>query len=446
MANVIRIRSLKLEKDLNNILIPVDKDEYGTNAKKINILDLKSWILSGFTGGSNTSCTGITSNVIKVIVTGTTTTTTTTSTSTTTTTVSPTVSQVYFNPIANGALAVNNSLGRVFTLQFKYEIYAFCDNAASNGANPNNATTLFELSTNGGVSWISVASVTAIVPGGDVSTQYDYSTLTGFTALINGVSTIPNIIMRGTTDCSYNISTQDGYVKVTLVYASVNSGTVSIICNDKWQKTCWLGTSTNSVLCTSSTTTTTTTTLNRIYISNYSTSVNVAYFTVDGTGINGATTPLNAGQVTSGTTTHQGELTVSISISSYTSFNNITIVDSDSNVVCQDITATGTYYFNYTAVNSNNPVYITMNNGSCSITPQYYYTAMPYNCSTCVSLGGFITISDPHNGLTLNRYYDDSLNGDKWKIIAQTGGPGSIFTDLTVDSGNIICTGICGSV
>lgn len=368
MANIIRIRNLQLETNMNNLYIPVDKDEPNEiNAKKISILSLKSWILSGFTGGNNTSCTGITSNVIKVIVTGTTTTTTTTSTSTTTTTVSPLTSQIYFNNIANGALAVNNPLGRTFTINFKYEIYAFCDNAGSLGANPNNATTIFQISTNGGINWTTVATVNASVPGGDISTQYSTQpAISGITS-INNISNVANVIMGGSTDCSFiNNNTKDGYIKITLLSVTANSGTATVICNDKWQKTCWLGTSTNSVSCTSSfTTTTTTTILNVININNYSSSVNISYFLVDGTGINGATTPLNAGEVTSGTTTHQGLLTIMIAVSAYSSFNNITIVDSNANVFCQDIISTGSYYFNNVAVNSNGTVYINIDQGSC---------------------------------------------------------------------------------
>ena len=49
MANIIRIRNLEPEYDLNNVLIPVDKNEYGQYAKVIHINDLRDWILSGYT-------------------------------------------------------------------------------------------------------------------------------------------------------------------------------------------------------------------------------------------------------------------------------------------------------------------------------------------------------------------------------------------------------------
>jgi len=50
MANIIRIRNLDKELKINNILVPVDKDSYISDSKYITILDLKNWVLSGYTG------------------------------------------------------------------------------------------------------------------------------------------------------------------------------------------------------------------------------------------------------------------------------------------------------------------------------------------------------------------------------------------------------------
>ena len=58
MPNIIRIRSLENEKDLNGIIIPVDKSGYTHNAKQVDIVDLKNFILSGFTGGTNIGTSG----------------------------------------------------------------------------------------------------------------------------------------------------------------------------------------------------------------------------------------------------------------------------------------------------------------------------------------------------------------------------------------------------
>ena len=46
---IIRIRDLVLEHDLNNIWFPIDKDTYSSNAKKISINDLITIVLSGST-------------------------------------------------------------------------------------------------------------------------------------------------------------------------------------------------------------------------------------------------------------------------------------------------------------------------------------------------------------------------------------------------------------
>ena len=50
MSNIIRIRRLEEELNLNNVIIPVDKESYGPECKQINILDLKNWILSNYNG------------------------------------------------------------------------------------------------------------------------------------------------------------------------------------------------------------------------------------------------------------------------------------------------------------------------------------------------------------------------------------------------------------
>lgn len=50
MSNIIRIRNLEKELKLNNVVIPVDKDNYGPLCQYITILDLKSFILSAYNG------------------------------------------------------------------------------------------------------------------------------------------------------------------------------------------------------------------------------------------------------------------------------------------------------------------------------------------------------------------------------------------------------------
>ena len=81
--SIIRIRNLQQELNLDNVIFPVDKSTYGDNARRIDILDLKKWILSGITfsggtGGTGTSgtdgtsgtspCITLISNTIRIFV------------------------------------------------------------------------------------------------------------------------------------------------------------------------------------------------------------------------------------------------------------------------------------------------------------------------------------------------------------------------------------------
>jgi len=86
MPNIIRVRNLNNEKNLDGIIIPVDKTSYLANAQQVGIQDLKNYILSGYTasvtgGTSGTSgvngidgidgispCQSLYSNVIRVVI------------------------------------------------------------------------------------------------------------------------------------------------------------------------------------------------------------------------------------------------------------------------------------------------------------------------------------------------------------------------------------------
>ncbi|MCK9417399.1 hypothetical protein M0Q97_12235, partial [Candidatus Dojkabacteria bacterium] len=117
MPNIIRIRDLINETDLNGVIIPIDKTGYTYNAQQINILDLKDFILSGFTGGTSgggsgtsgtsgvdgldgedgtTPCISVNSNIITIAVM---TTTTTVAPVTTTTTVAPVTTTTTVAPV-----------------------------------------------------------------------------------------------------------------------------------------------------------------------------------------------------------------------------------------------------------------------------------------------------------------------------------------------------------
>ena len=58
MPDIIRIRNLVQETNLNDIIFPVDKESYLDDAHKIGMNELKEYILSGFTGGGGTASGG----------------------------------------------------------------------------------------------------------------------------------------------------------------------------------------------------------------------------------------------------------------------------------------------------------------------------------------------------------------------------------------------------
>ena len=103
MPNIIRIKDLEKETNLTGAIFPIDNTGYTYNVRQASILDLKEYILSGFTGGTGagssgtsgingvdgidgtTPCITITSNSIRIVTLFTTTTTTTAAVTTTTT-------------------------------------------------------------------------------------------------------------------------------------------------------------------------------------------------------------------------------------------------------------------------------------------------------------------------------------------------------------------------
>lgn len=58
MPKIVRIRNLVEEKNLNDVVFPVDKQSYLANAQQVGIQDLKDYILSGFTGSGSGGTSG----------------------------------------------------------------------------------------------------------------------------------------------------------------------------------------------------------------------------------------------------------------------------------------------------------------------------------------------------------------------------------------------------
>lgn len=183
----------------------------------------------------------------------TTTTTTPAPPTTTTTTTTASTPEVYFT---GDTLSINNIGGKTYSVTFSYEINASCDNVGTNGQDPNNAITTFDISTNGGGSFTTIDSVSASVSGGNYPIeQSDSQTKTG-TYTVNGITNPSNIVVNGSIQCNYGLNGQGGSVTITISSVTVSSGTANIICNDMWLLDC---SGTYNPCSTSPTTTTTTT-------------------------------------------------------------------------------------------------------------------------------------------------------------------------------------------
>jgi hypothetical protein len=113
-------------------------------------------------------------------------------------------------------------------------MYALCDNEGTSGSDPNSATTTLYVSKDGGSTYTTVASITASVPGGASTPQFDnVSEVDTYT--ITGVTDVSQVKIYGTTDCDTGLNGKDGNVTVTL---QLTIPATTIICNDLYTKTC----------------------------------------------------------------------------------------------------------------------------------------------------------------------------------------------------------------
>jgi hypothetical protein len=150
------------------------------------------------------------------------------------------VSEIYFASLTDeiGALGVNNSLGRTFSITFTYVITAEVANDWSMGQDAVQATTYLYISTNGGSSWEEKASVSAEVSGGNYPIeQYDVQSITGTTTL-SGITDVSDIRISGPYDCAWTQDIQRGSVDVIITSVSVNTGSAIVICDDKYHVGC----------------------------------------------------------------------------------------------------------------------------------------------------------------------------------------------------------------
>jgi len=129
-------------------------------------------------------------------------------------------------------------------------------------------------------------------------------------------------------------------------------------------------TTTTSTTTTSSTTTTTTPSLVDIFIdNNNSLDIPITGMTINGVAVtydSGSNFTINAGNNGNFTSAQLGVYTVVISYGSHTPGQNITFVDSDNNITCQDLNGSGgTFTIPSSSINGGTTIYVTAADGAC---------------------------------------------------------------------------------
>jgi hypothetical protein len=148
----------------------------------------------------------------------------------------PLETEIYFNTLIEDTvtMGVNNYASQTFDIAIIYDMYALCDNEGTSGSSPNSATTTLNVSKDGGLTYTTVASITASVPGGDTTPQFDnVSDLGSYT--ITGVADVTQVKIYGTVDCDTGGNGKDGSVIVTL---QSTTPAVAVICNDIYNTNC----------------------------------------------------------------------------------------------------------------------------------------------------------------------------------------------------------------
>lgn len=146
----------------------------------------------------------------------------------------PNEPQLFFNFISaqgHAVMGINNTIGASYYITFSYFIEAYVDNVV-NISQGHVAITNFDISTDGGSIWTNVASARAEVDGGILRSDTDSKS--GLSS-IGGITNISNVRVRITTNCGVDtvgISTGGGNIIIASTLPS--SGTVSIICQDKF--------------------------------------------------------------------------------------------------------------------------------------------------------------------------------------------------------------------
>jgi hypothetical protein len=151
----------------------------------------------------------------------------------------PADTEIYFNTLVEDivTMGVNNYAGQTFDIGIVYEMFAVCDNEGTSGSSPNSATTTLYVSKDGGSTYTLAASITASVPGGATTPQFD-SVSESDSYTVTGVTDVSQVKIYGTVDCDTGGAGKDGSVQVTL---ALSIPTANIICNNFYTYNC-LGT------------------------------------------------------------------------------------------------------------------------------------------------------------------------------------------------------------
>lgn len=147
--------------------------------------------------------------------------------------------EIYFASISgnDAIMGVNNALGRTFSISLFYELTASVDNVWSMGGDPVQTTTYIYVSTNGGSSWTEIDSVTASIPGSGPPDEYDYQLKTG-TTVISSITNVSQVRVRFGYQCASTQDYKDGSGYAQITSASVDSGSVVVICNNQYVAGC----------------------------------------------------------------------------------------------------------------------------------------------------------------------------------------------------------------
>ena len=194
--------------------------------------------------------TGICTNFVYVdVVPITTTSTSTTASPTTTTTTSAPQTQLFFNYLGatdEAVMGINNNLGQSFYISFTYTVSATVNNNLT-PASANSAVTAIKLSTNGGSSWWTEKSVTAVANAGYANS--DTQTDTGIFS-IGGITNVTNVRVLIEIDCGTDsVGTQSGSGSVYIGSVLPDSGSAVAICNDRYAVQCIDGVATATLYC-----------------------------------------------------------------------------------------------------------------------------------------------------------------------------------------------------